>query len=187
MKKTVVMLLILCMMMSLAGCQKDSSGTANNYSGANIAEGEEKSSKGPKRVYLAAPFFNDTEVKNVEYVENVLSEKGLSYFSPMRRENKGEPGTKEWAYDIYEADITEIKNADVVVVLSYGNYDDSGTSWECGYAVGIGKPVVLVHIDRNGDSNLMMHCGGLTNIYLDELADYDFDSMPVYEYTGKML
>ena len=167
MRKTIITLFTLCMMMSLAGCQKNNSGTV-------------------KKVYLAAPFFNDKEVKNVEYAERVLSEKGLSYFSPMRREDKGEAGTLEWAYDIYEADITEIEKADVIVALSYGNYGDSGTSWECGYAVGKGKPVVLVHTERDGDSNLMMHCGCTTNIYLDELADYDFNSMPVYEYNGDM-
>ncbi len=173
MKKTVMTLLFVCMMMGLAGCQKDNAGTANN-------------SDAPKRVYLASPFFNDTELKNVEYVENILSEKGLSYFSPMRREDKAERGTMEWAYEVYEADVAEIRKADVVVALSYGNYGDSGTSWECGYAVGIGKPVVLVHVERDGDSNLMMHCGSTTNIYLDELADYDFVSMPVNEYNGKM-
>ncbi len=171
MKITVMTALVLCTMIILSGCGKD-----------NLAFDKDT----PPKVYLASPFFNEEELKNVEYVEGLLSEKGLPYYSPMRRENTGEPGTLEWAYDIYEADKTEIDNADVVVALCYGNYGDSGTSWECGYAVGIGKPVILVHVDRDGDSNLMMHCGSRTNIYLDELADYDFYSMPVHEFTGKM-
>lgn len=140
----------------------------------------------PKRVYLAAPFFNEEEVKNVEYVESVLSEKGLSYFSPMRNEAEGEPGTLDWAERIFSMDKEEIDKADVVVALNYGSYGDTGTAWECGYAAGTGKPVILVHVYREGDSNLMLHCGSVTNVYLDELADYDFDSMPVYDYNGKM-
>ena len=170
MKKTVITAFVLSMM-GLIGCKEDNSVASEGST---------------KKVYLAAPFFNDTELKNVEYAEKVLAEKGLSYYSPMRRPGKGEVGTLEWAYDIYEADRSEIENADVVVALCYGNYGDSGTSWECGYAVGIGKPVILVHTDRDGDSNIMLHCGSKTNIYLDELADYDFDTMPVYEYNGKM-
>lgn len=137
-------------------------------------------------IYLASPFFNDTEVKNIEYVESVLEDKGLAYFSPMRHSVDGKPGTPEWAHKVFNVDKGEIEKADAVVALYYGNTSDSGTAWECGYAYSIGKPVVLVHIDRDGDSNLMMHCGCWTNIYLDELKDYNFETMPVYEYEGKM-
>lgn len=139
-----------------------------------------------KHIYLAGPFFNDEEIANVEFVESVLDDRGFEYFSPMRHEVEGEPGTSEWAYKIFEMDKEEIGKADVVVALYYGNNSDSGTAWECGYASAMGKPVVLVHAHRDGDSNLMMHCGATTNIYLDELADFDFDAMPVHEYEGKM-
>ena len=138
-------------------------------------------------VYLASPFFNETEIENVVYVEKILKDKGLTYFSPMRHKAKGEPGTLDWAKGIFEMDIDEIDKADAVVVLNYGSYSDSGTAWECGYATGIGKPVILVHVNRNGDSNLMMHCGSTTNIYLDELKDFDFETMPVYDYHGEMM
>lgn len=165
MRKTVLTIVILLMMLGLAGCRKETA---------------------VKSVYLAGPFFDDTEIQNIEYAEKVLSEKGLSYFSPLRYTGKNEYGTSEWAYEIFETDKAEIEKADVVVALNYGNYSDSGTAWECGYAAGIGKPVILVHTDRNGNSNLMMHCGATTNIYLDDLAGYDFNTMPVYDYTGKM-
>ena len=139
-----------------------------------------------KKVYLASPFFNETESKNVEYVEKILSKKGFSYFSPMRHEAEKEAGTIEWAREVFEVDKKEIDSADIVLALDYGNYGDTGTAWECGYAAGTGKPVILVHTDRDGDSNLMVFCSGVTNIYLDELADYDFDNMPSYDYEGKM-
>ena len=138
-------------------------------------------------VYLAGPFFDDTEIANIEYAESVLESRGIEFFSPMRHEVDSEPGTTEWAYDIFEMDKEEISKADCVVALYYGNDSDSGTAWECGYAAAIGVPVVLVHVDKGQDSNLMMHCGAYSNIYLEDLETYDFETMPVYEYEGDML
>lgn len=138
------------------------------------------------KIYIAGPFFNEMEINNVKYVEELLSDKGISYFSPMRHSVEDEePGTSAWARKVFETDRTAIQDCDAVVMLYYGNYSDSGTAWECGYAYAEGKPVILVHIHGN-DSNLMMHCGCHSNIGLSELAGYDFESMPVYDYAGKM-
>ena len=107
------------------------------------------------KIYLAGPFFNETEVRNIEYAEQILKEKGLEYFSPMRHEERTEePGT---------------------------------SAWKCGYAFAKGKPVILVHVNADADSNLMMHCGCRANISLQNLKDYDFDTMPGSEYAGAML
>ncbi len=176
--KNIIKISLLALTMVAAGCGEDSdSGYAYNrpWPPSEI-----------RNIYLAGPFFNDTEVDNVEYVENILEEKGLSYFSPMRHTVDAKPGTTKWAKQIFQQDREGIESADAVVALYYGNTSDSGTAWECGYAYSIGKPVVLVHVYRDGDSNVMMHCGCWSNIYLDELEDYDFQEMPVYEYKGKM-
>ena len=138
-------------------------------------------------VYLAGPFFNQNEISNIEYTEKELEKKGIEFFSPMRYGSKKEHGTHEWAHELFEMDRNEIKNADAVVALYYGSNGDTGTAWECGYASAIGKPVILIHVHRNNDSNIMMHCGCTTNIFLDELKSFDFKTMPVYEFNGKML
>ncbi len=138
------------------------------------------------RIYLAGPFFNEEEIRNVEYAEAVLAKRGFSFFSPMRHDADAEKGTTEWARQLFEMDVEEIRKADAVVALYYGASGDTGTAWECGYAAALGKPVVLVHVKEDGDSNLMMHCGCRTNIRLKDLADYDLRSMPVYEFRGKM-
>lgn len=138
-------------------------------------------------IYIAGPFFNETEIRNIEYAEQILTEKGISFFSPMRHEERDElPGSSAWARKLFEMDRQAIEECDTVLTLYYGNYSDTGTAWECGYAYAKGKPVILVHAGGE-DSNLMMHCGCHTNITLPELRTYDFDAMPVCEYTGKML
>ena len=175
---TAIACMTLVMAVLMTGCAK-----TNHVSDRSGENADRK----VQSVYLASPFFNETEIENVEYVEKILEDNGMTYFSPMRHEAEGEPGTPEWAENIFQMDVEEIQKADAVVVLNYGSYSDSGTAWECGYAVGIGKPVVLVHVNRDGDSNLMMHCGSTTNIYLDELKDFDFETMPFFDYQGKMM
>jgi nucleoside 2-deoxyribosyltransferase len=57
---------------------------------------------------------------------------------------------------------------------------------ECGYAAAIGKPVILVHADRESNANVMLISGSTTNIYLEDLETYDFETLPAYGYQGKM-
>lgn len=138
-----------------------------------------------KYVYIAGPFFNETEIENVEYVEQVLTRKGYEFFSPMRHPVDGEVGTVEWARKVFALDRESLEKADVVVLLYYGNYSDTGTAWECGYAYAKGIPVVLVHVEET-DSNLMLHVSSASNISLKDLETYDFETLPRYEFEGKM-
>ncbi len=138
------------------------------------------------KIYLAGPFFNDKELEIVQCAEEILMSRGFDVFSPRLHEVRTEENTQQslWSQQTFNNDRTAIDLADVVVMLYYGGYSDSGTAWECGYAFGTGKPVVVVHLGYN--SNLMIHEGSQSNITLKELADYDFETMPAKPYKGKM-
>ena len=179
-------LIMNCLAAVLAATALSGCGKAAVQQESTKQEAKEKATKKVKHVYLAGPFFNETEIKNIERVEEILTKKGITFFSPMRHSVDGEVGSNEWAEKVFEMDLEEIAGADAVVAVYDGNYSDSGTSWECGYAYGKGIPVILVHVDEDGDSNLMLHIGCTSNVNLDDLEDYDFDSMPEYEYEGKM-
>ena len=43
--------------------------------------------------------------------------------------------------------VEKIRKADAVMAIVDGPDADSGTSWECGYAYALGKPVYLVRTD----------------------------------------
>lgn len=135
------------------------------------------------RIYLASPFFNDKELDYYEKVLNILEKKNLIVYAPLKNEISRENKTKEqWARQTFSKDIEEIKKADAIVMLFYGLYSDSGTSWECGYAYATNKPVVVVHL-HEGKSNCMINCGSYSNLKgLQELEKYDFDKMPIYNY-----
>lgn len=134
-------------------------------------------------IYLASPFFNEEENAWVENAEKILRDRGFDVYSPRENEIR-EGNIQKWAQFNFNADVNAIRDCDVMVMLYHGNYSDSGTAWECGYAYANGIPVVCVQI---GDlSNLMVHCSARANITLEELKTYDFSKMPKIIYTGNM-
>ncbi|WP_066870740.1 nucleoside 2-deoxyribosyltransferase [Clostridium mediterraneense] len=133
------------------------------------------------KVYLASPFFNDVEIERMENVKKILrEEKGFEVFAPFENQNKHlEFGSKEWRDATFAGDINGIDTADIVVaIISNGNYSDSGTAWECGYAYATKKPVIIVNLSDKA-VNLMIS-DSLTAYLssLDELRAYDFEKMP---------
>jgi len=139
-----------------------------------------------KKVYIASPFFNDKENEVLSKVEILLRNRGFEVFSPreheIRDENVGKPA---WSKATFLNDKKAIDWCDIVVMLYWGNYSDSGTAWECGYAYATGKKVVVLQLGES--SNLMIHEGSHTNISsFEELENYDFDIMEQFQFTGNM-
>ena len=138
------------------------------------------------KIYLASPFFNEEELKNVKKAEEILVSRGFDVYSPRLNEVRSDEniGSLAWSKETFMNDRRFIDWADAVVMLYYGGYSDSGTAWECGYAFGTNTPVIVVHL--GDDSNLMIHEGCHSNISMNELASYDFKMMPHKPYEGKM-
>ncbi len=141
-----------------------------------------------KRIYLASPFFNELELNCVKRAEEILHGRGFEFFSPRLNEVREDKDKNPllWAQRTFELDRDNIDSADVMLMLYHGGYSDSGTAWECGYACGKGIPVIAVHIDKGTDANIMISQSCRANITLDELKDYDFDSMPKKSFDGKV-
>jgi nucleoside 2-deoxyribosyltransferase len=68
---------------------------------------------------------------------------------------------------IFKSDVAGVDWAEIVVANMDGADPDSGTAWECGYAYGRGKPVVLFRTDfrKAGESD-----GAPYNLMLTEAA-----------------
>lgn len=138
------------------------------------------------KFYLASPFFNEKEIKTLDKIEAVLTEKGIDFWSPRSYPLEGmETGTREWAMATYMHDIKALDFCDATIMVCHGNYSDSGTSFEAGYTIGRGKPLIVVHIGE--DANIMVHTPAIANLTLDELFDYNFDKLENKFYSGKML
>lgn len=125
------------------------------------------------KVYLASPFFNEEELKIYnEVIELLRSEGNLSVFVPREHTipNAWDLPNHIWGENVFAVDYLAIAKCDVVVVLNFGMYSDSGTAWECGYAFALGKKVVNVLCGAEDEEySIMMVNGTTATVTLDEL------------------
>lgn len=136
-----------------------------------------------KRIYLASPFFNDEELLDMVKVLGALRNKGLNVFSPYENQNKQlEFASDPWREATFNSDVSNIDNADIVVAIANGNYMDSGTAWEIGYAYANKKPIILVNLNKE-PVNLMI--SDSIHAYIDSieaLEEYDFYKLEKIRY-----
>ena len=112
-------------------------------------------------IYLAAPLFSLAEQ---EYNRNLAAKlKGhlFDVFLPQEIGDTDENRDSNEHETIFSRNIQAICDADIILALIEGADADSGTSWEMGYARGIGKPVVGFRTDfrmvgRHEHVNLML-------------------------------
>lgn len=137
-----------------------------------------------KKIYLASPFFNATEIERMSKVRDILRAKNLDVFVPNEHQNPHlEFGSLEWRAATYESDIKGIDTADIIVaIVSNGNYSDSGTCYEIGRAVAKEIPVIVVNV--SGDTINLMIANSLHALITsyEALEKYDFNELPKIPY-----
>lgn len=146
-----------------------------------------------KNIYKASGWFSPAqEVLMKEQLEKLEANPTVGVvYSPLSHQSPEVFGTLEWKTETFNADVVAIQNSDVVVAALTEDAD-SGTIWEIGYAIGIGKPVVLfTDADK---TNLMLAQSiqlfvpkdkSLVNHSVD-LDKIDFDHMPTNLWVGKV-
>ncbi len=126
-------------------------------------------------IYLAGPLFTVAEMSFNREVSKYLNSKGYDVFLPQ--EECLDKNTQE----IYQICKKGVESADAVVAVMDGADADSGTCWECGYAVAKEIPVLLVRTDirDSGDTrgfNAMLYYGAAAVIedrtnYAEKIAE----------------
>jgi nucleoside 2-deoxyribosyltransferase len=101
-----------------------------------------------QHIYLAAPLFTKAEISFNHQIYEYLVAQGYKVFLPQK-----ECETKQ-GRAIYQTCLLGLNWASVVVAILDGADADSGTCWECGYAVASGIPVIAVRTDfrQSGDT-----------------------------------
>jgi len=142
------------------------------------------------RVYLAGPFFSEHQIKRLDEIQKLLEANPTigDIFRPGKDEySDAEFGSFEWQTAVYKHDINNINVSDVVVaMLDYKIEEnelepDSGTMWECGYAIANNVPVIGVRNMTDEPLNLML-AGSLTAFFnghdsIQKIKDYDFNTL----------
>lgn len=120
-----------------------------------------------KRIYLASPFFNDEQVRQVRDLESIIENSGYECYSPSRDGIKLEinKSTYEDRENTFKDNVKNIENADIIVANITDL--DTGTQWEIGYAKRINKKVILVSYNED-PSNKAISSEDLSVTLLDE-------------------
>ena len=132
------------------------------------------------KVYLASPFFNETEINVYEKVIALLrEEKDIDLFVPREHTipNGWEMPNHQWAENVFAVGLLALQKAEVVVVINHGMYSDSGTAWECGYAYALGKKVVNVCVGCDKAFSLMMLNGTNCVVSLADLIHWTLEEI----------
>jgi nucleoside 2-deoxyribosyltransferase len=101
---------------------------------------------GARHVYLAGPLFSDAERQFNLMLAARLETAGYTVFLPQRDVPQD---TREAGHParIFQADVQDLAEADVVVAVCDGIPMDDGTAWEIGYAWARGIPVIGLRTD----------------------------------------
>jgi len=131
-------------------------------------------------IYLAAPFQTKEKRTNAIKAKKILEDRGFKVYAPWEViiENAWDYSEEEWAYLVFKNDEKAIKECEFVVMLSYGRISSAGTNWECGYAYGIGKRVLVVEMTNKQMSLMVMNGSHSVLKGLEQLEKYDFNNFP---------
>lgn len=127
-----------------------------------------------KKIYLASPFFNASELAVYKETISRLRCAGYKVHVPQEHEveNAWDYSNADWAKRVFEMDVEAIHASDVVMVLNFGMYSDSGTAWEAGYAAAFGKPVIQVLCGFENAIYSLMMINGANKIISAENVQY---------------
>lgn len=171
------------------------------------------------KVYVAGPFFNEPQRKMMDTIESCFEgiESCEGYFPRRHPANAGgRKPTLEDGFRIVEANKNAINESHAVVAcIDYpmpfseelrsvhltptGSVErcspplylpDAGTVWECGYAVGIGVPVVHFSLNFKARPNMMIVCTGIGFISrLEDLSAWlrSNGSLVLPQYAGEVV
>ena len=127
------------------------------------------------KIYLASPFFNEAELNVYRGVVWALRAEGHEVYVPQEHviEDAWSLSNEDWAQQVFVEDCYALDRCDVVMVLNFGMYSDSGTAWEAGYAFAKGKTVVQVLCGGENATYSLMMINGCDNIVeLSQVAHF---------------
>ncbi len=120
------------------------------------------------RLYFAGPLFTQAERDWNRRIAARLVDLGYSVFLPQD-EVKGLATLQ--ADTIFHIDVSGVRSADAVIAVLDGADPDSGTSFECGLAYGLGIPIVILRTDfRAGGDALPGQALATINLMLSQSA-----------------
>lgn len=131
------------------------------------------------KIYLAssmAPEYRDI----IQSAAKILRDLKYEVYVPLEHTipNAWDYPNNEWGLMVFTEDVSAIQDSSWVVLLNYGRNGTSptgGSTWEAGFAYGIGKRVVVVDMIKNKSehTSLMIENGRYATVDgLDEMKTF---------------
>lgn len=129
-------------------------------------------------IYVAAPIVGiDKQAKmKITLVKQILEQKDkIVLYDPSENgvPNAWGMSMEEWGRSIFTLDVKGIDQSDWIVVCDFGRSGTAGTAWECGYAFGQGKKVLVIQMSEDTDYSVMMRGCSSNYCTYDEFIDKD--------------
>ena len=133
-------------------------------------------------IYLASPYGFSEQWKRLLLPEFIaaLEGLGLEVWEPFVRNGQVDLAAPDWAYQVAQRDLQDVRDADALVAIVNGMPPDEGVMVELGAAIALGKPTFLFRDDfrRCTDSeqyplNLMLFAG----LPAEGWQDFFYDSI----------
>ena len=109
-----------------------------------------------KKLYLANPYGFSKQTNSLlhEFI-NIFNDLNLEVYEPFERTKHIVQEKGEWAYDLANSNLNDLKNSDCIFAIVNGNPPDEGVMIELGIAIALKKEIFLFRDDlRNcSDSN----------------------------------
>lgn len=127
-------------------------------------------------IYLAAPLFSEAECDFNRKLREELQGIGFNVFLPQEDSNNIHDKINRQKI-IFNKNLAEIENSDIIVAVIDGADVDSGTAWEIGYAFAKGKHVIGFRTDFRtlgieGTVNLMIERSVILCMSISELLNH---------------
>ena len=136
-------------------------------------------------IYLAAPIVEISqkqkqEINQIRYCLDKMSTYiDIEIYDPSKHgvPNAWGISMQEWCRCIFALDVTAIDRCDWVIVCDYGRKGTAGTAWECGYAFGKGKKVLIIQMGEDEvDYSVMMRGCSANYCKFEEFCMADSDT-----------
>lgn len=131
------------------------------------------------KIYIAGSISREFRSSVNELTEGIRR-RGFEVYAPLEHtiENAWDWPNNEWALQVFRMDVEAINKCDIVVVLSWGRHTTTaGTSWEQGYAYGIGKKILFVEMNDEEQSLMCANGRYATVRGVDAAINYPFYNM----------
>ena len=95
-----------------------------------------------KKLYLANSLGFSKQAKNLLYeFINIFNELNVEVYEPFERTKNIIKGEDNWAYDLADRNLNDLKKCDCIFAIVNGNPPDEGVMIELGIAIALKKKI----------------------------------------------